>query len=1090
MRYALLALLTLEFTFFAFALFSGMKLAIFSFAAVRIKFLFFLPFITVSILTQAEYFLSGVEESDSIEDFESDDIRITTIGNYDNLLDNYYAKMHESLIRHKKDEDKRVEKSISNKPSVLQQTEAKNIFDYDLAWQTLKNEKTQISRCYIDAMINILNGENTMIIDEINGEFLIYLTAVLKICLIKGEKFLVLCADESKVAEYITSIKYILKKSNGLNAVWKVGNASEFADVDEIDIFICTNKTISRSDLRMTRPEFFKSLKKVIIADIIDILSEDNISTALTFRRLGCNVKYTVFSNEKAKEFELAMEHIVGSNFTVYENEKCKSNIYTLFWRNESLLRPQNAFGFEIEHYVGTAHPIAIVALKYGVTDITVITSSDVPFLTYCEIINEHDKSISTNFLKTSSIEINKTIRQNNFHAKRDSQLVFGIIYDKYNNLINVYQVWQNYAGDKCTFFNIISDEYLLRDYFCANLEYFEANDSKAAAYAPYKTSFSKTNSVALLQELYEDGMSDDALLNKARAMGFIFNSCVELLTAMLEIVFSINASGNIYNYFSFVKKEVFITNDNSGTFKPGYFVRFTTHNLYSRLFDTLKTAEIIYNDSGDVKPISCLAKDIYNYFLPGQTHTFFSESYKIYRINEGSLMLDKFVGNINYFYEPYFECDIIVLSETNCSIVNENLQVCAKTVKATKRIKGYFAFDNGKKFDSELNLKPTIFRDCDEIKVEYDPVNALEINFKGSFADAKPRIIALLIAMLNEVFKTVLPKNYRDVFACANAEFTDDSLINDVERRIYNLYPLNPIIVSPDCSPDSVRIYIVEFISIEKGIVRAIEKNILGLLSIIREYLKWALNDTMRTQKTFINYGLEAIPSIFDPEGLLTLLDSVCRDLTAVTDEQKKDTSAKSLIQCDFCGKDIPTVGVELDDGRIMCSDCKNHTITRKKEISELYTEAKELLEEKYTITLPTDISVKFKSQKAIRKAMGGNTGTARVLGFFNFRNNELWVERGGPEVCTLSTLIHELVHNWQHANLNMGKLTLEQIEGHSSYVEVELMRENGSFVYADSIENSLMARDDEYGKGFKYYKAKLKDEPPFVIFKFVKTL
>jgi hypothetical protein len=44
--------------------------------------------------------------------------------------------------------------------------------------------------------------------------------------------------------------------------------------------------------------------------------------------------------------------------------------------------------------------------------------------------------------------------------------------------------------------------------------------------------------------------------------------------------------------------------------------------------------------------------------------------------------------------------------------------------------------------------------------------------------------------------------------------------------------------------------------------------------------------------------------------------------------------------------------------------------------------------------------------------------------------------------------------------------------LEGHTSYVEVECTRLRKQNVYAQFLDRSLMGADDEYGKGYRYWK------------------
>lgn len=95
-----------------------------------------------------------------------------------------------------------------------------------------------------------------------------------------------------------------------------------------------------------------------------------------------------------------------------------------------------------------------------------------------------------------------------------------------------------------------------------------------------------------------------------------------------------------------------------------------------------------------------------------------------------------------------------------------------------------------------------------------------------------------------------------------------------------------------------------------------------------------------------------------------------------------------------------------------------------------------------------------------------------------------EIWIERGGPEACVLSTLIHELTHAWQAEHVNMDKLGIQIIEGHSTFVEIECLRKLGQFIYTDFWEKTVLNRNDDYSKGLQYWKSLMQSESDKNIF------
>ena len=129
--------------------------------------------------------------------------------------------------------------------------------------------------------------------------------------------------------------------------------------------------------------------------------------------------------------------------------------------------------------------------------------------------------------------------------------------------------------------------------------------------------------------------------------------------------------------------------------------------------------------------------------------------------------------------------------------------------------------------------------------------------------------------------------------------------------------------------------------------------------------------------------------------------------------------------------------------------------------------------MESTYGIKLPKWLLVGFKSASSIKKRLGERSG-GRVLGFYQPKLRTLWVERGGPRTATKSTIIHELTHCWQFENLS-DTSDVQKLEGHSVFVEIDLMKKKGDKAYAQSLENEYLQRDDIYGEGYRQVKQEM---------------
>ena len=165
------------------------------------------------------------------------------------------------------------------------------------------------------------------------------------------------------------------------------------------------------------------------------------------------------------------------------------------------------------------------------------------------------------------------------------------------------------------------------------------------------------------------------------------------------------------------------------------------------------------------------------------------------------------------------------------------------------------------------------------------------------------------------------------------------------------------------------------------------------------------------------------------------------------------------------------------------MCNDCKNHQLTQRGEIKNLYLQTVQYMTQGYSIRLRERLHIRFKSAEEIR-AVTGTPIDGRVLGFYSPKTHQLWIEGRGPRISMQATLAHELTHVWQYDNLPLRRLraklpkaTREQtmlriLEGHAVYVEIDVMRRLHENNYADFMHALSMLRNDEYGIGYRWIK------------------
>ena len=256
-------------------------------------------------------------------------------------------------------------------------------------------------------------------------------------------------------------------------------------------------------------------------------------------------------------------------------------------------------------------------------------------------------------------------------------------------------------------------------------------------------------------------------------------------------------------------------------------------------------------------------------------------------------------------------------------------------------------------------------------------------------------------------------------------------------------------------------------------------------------EYLKWELARGEQVD-TYLKYGFDSYPQMFDMNAVITYLGEVKTSRQPV--ETAEGIISQELIdeaeRCPYCGRKIFAEHVETTDGKYMCEHCSKQIVVQMNEVNELYHTAKKVIEKHYRVKLPKIRGFKFKGRDEIVKTAGDSA----ACGFYDPKKSEIWVEKYAPRVYMLSVIINELTHSWQRQHLDMKRCSLELLEGHATYVELEMLHVLAEDSYARNTLEKLPhignSEDNPYYQGYLMLKNEMKQYPNKNVFQVVKLL
>ncbi len=961
----------------------------------------------------------------------------------------------------------------------------------------------QVSQCagsqsphYQNALVELLNGHSINICDQYEGEFLIYLCAYLNFHMAQGRTALMLCRDRKRAEQLCEAVNREMRRLNNLYSIWGI-HTLEGAEVNSrMSMLICSVDDFLNYHICEKRQDFVGDLFCTIFSDGQELFAGDRLRIQRLFgvlRNLDGIRQYIAFSDINNDSLRTAMEQATKQEVLPFSsNTDYQPHAGVMIWRGESYCRLQQQLGLGnlMSPYMGAALPLALVAIKYDFPRVYVIGSCAPGLYAFNDVLNMSGREVA-NYIENGA-NLKSLIRYDLDEALRKQQLSVTVVHDTQYNFLNTLAQWQKYGGSNGSLLHIVSPPYALREYFAANFrsQRLDLKNNLFDALISGDLGTRISHMVILLVQLCDKGMTEKELMDKVREYRWEHENVEQLLRDCLSVVLNREEIHSIYECFHFEEEKRF--REDLAEFEIQTRVTVIDATVLNRLHNLSGYAVLVSKDD-QRQNLPILCDNLPNYCLPHQILCTGGFLYQIHSMRGGCLNaeqvlpqdLPEYYQLSDFVFENYRQIDSCV----DTGIMDLNL--C--TANVSRSIYGYIACNRGTDFTNGSLLVNSLDT-C--LLTQMDCVNILEMNIRRSdLGDKSVEAMRLLAFLLKDFAKTLFPTTHQNLFAVLSEGY-DDSLMPRV-LRCGNDAALDDLVCSliprlrNPAAPDSeyITLHVVEFSCVEFGMVQMLYNRYQNVLLMLREYLSWYLSSNTASAEevppsggNYLHFGAASVPGVLAPETLLALLNKLSPDVSGASDVVQVTVDANVPL-CTFCQR--PSMfPVELADGRRMCRHCKDHQLSQKDEIKSLFAETIQFLTEGYGIAFPRNLHVRFQSADAIRRATGETSG-GRVLGFYNSRNRQLWLEAQGPRISMQSTLIHELTHAWQfhepefrdnlqrvlrkYPRKDRDRIRLLILEGHAVFMEVETMRKLREDAYADRVHAASMQRQDEYGIGYR---------------------
>ncbi|MBR7133798.1 MAG: hypothetical protein IKD04_09740 [Clostridia bacterium] len=757
----------------------------------------------------------------------------------------------------------------------LEKSEDPKTVSFATYFKALNKTGFSIDHNYLYSSLDLLNGKSILFNNPFYNDLIPYAFYPMNRALLAHKKVLVVLGRHSVEEDITAWIEKGVQSVTNIPFMWKIGVLGE--QPEELDIGIITRSAVLDIELHHKNCEFLEKVGFVIVIEPSKLISTAQIGLNLIVKQCKAEADNEItycLCDKNCDGLVDAMSHILMTGITEVSatNKHLGTSSYMCWETDDEYLH--HRLIPNISRYLGVGTELSFAALKnqvsktrwYGgeafpVTDIRWIGRQYYYDLTRYAGLPTSQEAMDEHF-ETSPNLWSASAEKNSYITVEDEAF-------------NMFEVLRDFSTRTTEqgFINVISQDYLLKDYMAENASIFET-DAKAIPYivADYTRSHRNTalrlmlmmSTVRVSAETLEKELSllGVRIFDLKKQLWFEIYNCYASLQEISELQGSYTERVDAASFKTIrLENEEFGSdvikvaesfNMKKGKIEIVYFI--DNKDFKAAYVSKLKSAGYVAEDEkGERYYLGAeLSGHIYQKYLPGQFFTLGGKYYEMqYLTADGQILVRRAADHINnrpayrqervYTVHSVRDSDKIGAQQdvAGLKVVKQFADITVET-PGYYRMERYSDFATAKKvsFSSDSGIPCRTYRNKEILRIDLPELD-------GKLNDNIRYTVTLLF---NEIFRTLFAEN--QAFICAVTE--DIDLPEGVN-------PLTYSIKGEGCSNGTNSIYIIEDSQLDLGLTVAVERNLERIFKIIHDYLNWH----SITLENSLNPPSEPIPPI-----------------------------------------------------------------------------------------------------------------------------------------------------------------------------------------------------------------------------------
>ncbi len=804
----------------------------------------FYPVFGVIIVGELYFFLDGLTRQEALGDeISGEDEEASSISNY-SLLRKVLRKLFGDKL-HAEDTGATSETGDGqSNEELLDELEncGQDMLEiYGRFMRGYLEQKGQLDRNYLLSGKDLLLGKSILFNNPFYYDLIPYAFYPMNRTLLRHKKILVILGRHGTQEDIAQWCEEGLRTVTHVPQMWNIGELTQ--EPQDLDVGIITRSSVHDLKLHEANEEFFSQVEFVLLIEPSRLVTTAQIGLNSLVRHCrGENKKITFCSTDKNCDGLVdALSHILMSSISEVAATNRHEGVCSYMCWEADQEHLQHRMLPNLSRYLGMGTELSFVALKnqvaktswYGgerfpVTDMHWIVKQYYYDLLHYAGLPLTQKSIDDHFLVSHNLW-NARVEKSQFLTVEDEAC-------------NMFEVKRNFStrASQQSFINIISPEYLLKDYMAENDGIFNA-DPKAIPYIVADYARTARNVVLRLclrlstGVVSQEEVARELMLVEARG-ATLKQTLWELLCAVTEPIGVVekNAEGEKVLRREFQGKTYEFGPDTicskrkfsmkTGKMEDLYYIS-DLHFKDALLWDLQNAGYIAEDENGDRQYLGTeLRGQIFQKYLPGQFFTLGGKYYEMLTVTlDGRVLLRRAADHINGRPTYRQVREYVITNGVDSTAMGDirdigGLKLTHQYADIRVSTPAYYQMDRYNDFAT--GRKVTINGIPDRT---YNNKQILRIDLPQEADLTVCRTITLL---MNEVFRTIFAEN-QDFIVAVMAE----------PAQLPTTYSLRG---EGSFTPGSRSIYLIEDSQLDLGLLVAAERNLSRIFSILWDYLDW----------------------------------------------------------------------------------------------------------------------------------------------------------------------------------------------------------------------------------------------------------